>query len=48
MHQSSDDPGLDRPDSGRKFKPMVPVATCYEPTFLPNAIYGMFGRIIPA
>jgi hypothetical protein len=33
--------GPDRPASGRKFKPMVPVATCDEPTFLPNGLYGM-------
>src|SRR5262249_18117965 len=26
----------DRPESGRKFKPTVPVATCDEPTFSPN------------
>jgi hypothetical protein len=26
----------DRPATGRKFKPMVPVATCDEQTFLPN------------
>ena len=25
-----------RPESGRKLKPMVPVATCDEPTFLPS------------
>src|SRR5262249_8322047 len=33
--------GPDRPKSGRKFKPMVPVATCDEPTFSLNAIYGI-------
>src|SRR5262249_50632110 len=33
-----------RPDSGHKFKPMVPVATCYEPTFSPNGCYGIFGQ----
>src|SRR6516164_291743 len=26
----------DRPESGRKFQPMVPVATCDGPTFSPN------------
>jgi hypothetical protein len=36
--------GLDRPDSGHKFEPMVPVATCDEPTFSPNERYGIFGR----
>src|SRR5215471_772235 len=33
-----------RPDSGHKFKPMVPVATYYEPTFSPNGCYGIFGQ----
>src|SRR6516225_9316544 len=38
----ANDAGPDRPESGRKFQPMVPVA-CDEPTFSPNEIYGMSG-----
>ena len=33
-----------RPEGGRKFKPMVPVATCYEPTFSPNGTLWNVGR----
>src|SRR6516225_5497925 len=36
-----------RPEGGRKFKPMVPVATCYEPTFSRNGI-GIYGMSIAA
>jgi len=32
-------------ESGRKFQPMVPVATCDEPTFSPNGI-GIYGMSI--
>ena len=35
----------DRSESGRKFKPMVPVATCDEPTFSRNGI-GIYGMSI--
>jgi len=31
------------PQANPKFQPMVPVATCDEPTFLPNGRYGILG-----
>src|SRR5215475_10126649 len=33
--------GLDRPERERKFKPMVAVATCREPPFSLNGLYGI-------